>query len=1147
MNKFLSQYISIYRRYSRSINLERDFDDPDALNGYILTERSIAALKRIMQGIQGQDGNNAWTLTSVYGTGKSAFAHYVSSVVANNQAKVKVKALEIARITFGEKNQDYQNLTRSIPSQGYIRAVATAQREPISHTVIRALHKGIKSDWEFSETNQPLSINRLVNLEKQIREGNRVTSEEVSNLIPDLSNTIKKGIVIIIDELGKTLEYAAHHRGAEDLYLLQKLSELPKNQENPIYILGILHQSFAEYSQRLASVERNEWSKIQGRFEDIPFTESPMAMMRLIGQAVDKTKAEAFHCAIHNTASEWFSTLKKTISGEEIGLKTIFDVYPLHPIAALILPTLCQRYAQNDRTLFTFLTSREPFSLRNFLDETLIDNDPFPTVKLDRIYDYFVEATGIGLTSRPNLQRWVEIQDLINDSRYLDDDSLRVLKAIAILNLNSTIGMLRATRDLVILALCDSPCDNELKEYWNEIINQLLNRGIITHFKQLDELRIWQGSDFNVDKELNNFIEQENRTLAELLSGLRPLEPIIAQKHSYKTGTLRYFERIYLDDNQALQTVKMKDQASDGLIIYWLGDTLPNKIPDVTNEGTPILLIKGQQLDLLRIRSREYAGLKNIQITSPELKNDGVARKEVRYRLSETEKLLDDLLISAFELAISSNYCWVQGNKELLHSVTNFNSILSQVCDNIYHKTPILWNELINRRELTSQGSKARRQLITAMLENQDKEMLGLSGYGPEVSIYYSLLKKTGIHTQILDEENKWEISVPPSSSQIYSFWETIETFCITAKDKPQNLEKLYTQLSKPPYGIKQGSIPIMIAAVLLFHSDDVGVYQEGTFIPILGPEHFELLLKDPSRFSVKNFEVIGLRSEVFKQLESILIKRNFRAKIRNTTLLSIVTPLYQFVKNLPTYTKQTRNLTQESVNVLQALQETIEPDELIFTKLPIACGLAAIGVNDNCDSEVANQLKINLMKVLREINTAYDNLLSDCQKLIYDAFGISKEHTKLREDLKIRARNLMGKCVERNLRSFIQIAIDEDKSDKEWLEALIMVISDKPPESWTDGNIPEFQLRLSNLTRKFNNLEVLQNDISLQKDQFEARKITLTHPDGEEAHQMVWLDNSKEEEIEKYVQDILPRFPDSQRMKQMVLTKLTEILLKGD
>jgi len=95
-NKKLSHYFSLQRRYSRSINLERDLDSVEALEGYVLTKRAIDSLKRILNNFNSDEGGRAWTLTSVYGTGKSAFAHYLISLCAGSKNKMHIKALSIA-------------------------------------------------------------------------------------------------------------------------------------------------------------------------------------------------------------------------------------------------------------------------------------------------------------------------------------------------------------------------------------------------------------------------------------------------------------------------------------------------------------------------------------------------------------------------------------------------------------------------------------------------------------------------------------------------------------------------------------------------------------------------------------------------------------------------------------------------------------------------------------------------------------------------------------------------------------------------------------------------------------------------------------------------------------------------------------------
>ncbi len=54
----------------------------------------------------------------------------------------------------------------------------------------------------------------------------------------------------------------------------------------------------------------------------------------------------------------------------------------------------------------------------------------------------------------------------------------------------------------------------------------------------------------------------------------------------------------------------------------------------------------------------------------------------------------------------------------------------------------------------------------------------------------------------------------------------------------------------------------------------------------------------------------------------------------------------------------RSKRLSKEAVAVLQALQQTVEPDELLFTGLPQACGLPAIGTDEADDGSIAKNLR---------------------------------------------------------------------------------------------------------------------------------------------------------------------------------------------
>ena len=1143
MTKLLSEYFTVNRRFARSINLERDFDSENALQGYILTDRSIDVLKYILIGSENSDLTLATTITSVYGTGKSAFANFLSSLCAGEGNPVREMAFDIAQKSLD--NSQVEALRANIPKDGFLRAIATAQSEPLSHTIIRALASG---------TSKLKTIRaKIEGFTTQIANGEIVTNSDVLSLLKEVLKTAKKPVILIIDELGKSLDYAVLRQRNDDLYLLQQIAELKlykfQDKSQPFYFVGMLHQSFADYGHSLATVQRNEWSKIQGRFKDFAFSDLPRQMTKLMGQVVVSALPAKDDKKIITWAKSWYKQL--TLCGvKDISTDLLASTYPLHPIAALVLPILCNIYAQNDRSLFTFLASPEAYSFQNYLQETEFTED-FPLLKLDRIYDYFVEAIGTGFGSRPQLHKWVEIHTLINSmEQKVSTLELNLLKTIGILNLVDSVGEFKATPQLVTLALIDSPIDIS-KDGEAEIkflLNDFAYKSCIN--QRRDELRLWEGTDFNIEAELISAIATERESLAEILSSSFSLKPLIAQRHSYKTGTVRYFEFKYLDNSVTWKKLQCSNPSYDGMIAYWVDSLALTNYPELTAEGKPLVLITTANQGLLKAVAAEYKALQKLQSRS-ELMSDRVARAEVEYRLHQAELLLGRTFRETFDH--SQSECWVLGEKVAIARNQDFNAQLSNACDSIYDKSPVLRNELINRRELTGQAVKAMRTLIEAMLNHPEEKRLGLEGFGPETSIYESVLKQTGIHR----EENGILGFYPPNVQGIQSFWLAIENFCQSAVQKSLTLDKLYQELEAPPYGVKRGLIPLLLASVLLYHNDDVSIYKDGVFIPVLGAEHFELLVKHPQRFSVRYFEIIGVRSQVFRELEAILKSPNPKkidAKVRNVTMLSVVKPLFQFAKNLPAYTLKTKRISLQAQEVVKALSNAQEPDELIFNSLPVACGMEPIINGESADGAIiAKEFKSKLVKAIHEIQTAYESLLADCFSLLFEAFKVKEvedDKQRLRENLRVRASYIVNGCLERMLKRFAMAATDNAVNDKTWLESLLMIVSDKPAESWSDNDVVAFEMKLGDLARRFVNLEALQKGMeAMSKPKgFDAKRVTLSNPDGHEVHRLLWIDPEDREHLNVAIKEILskPMFKDSDRLKQGLVALLAEEVLKA-
>ena len=153
----LSEFVSVKRRYSRSVNLERDFGIPDSLLGYIPTSRAIDSIERFLRSFTFDNSVRAWTLTGSYGTGKSAFANFLTALCSPQGDEIYQSAIQILKQT--EKSNSLQRQIKSrLPESGLIRAVVTAQREPIARTVIRALNSGVTLYWQNIRGRRPDAI-----------------------------------------------------------------------------------------------------------------------------------------------------------------------------------------------------------------------------------------------------------------------------------------------------------------------------------------------------------------------------------------------------------------------------------------------------------------------------------------------------------------------------------------------------------------------------------------------------------------------------------------------------------------------------------------------------------------------------------------------------------------------------------------------------------------------------------------------------------------------------------------------------------------------------------------------------------------------------------------------------------------------------
>ncbi len=114
--------------------------------------------------------------------------------------------------------------------------------------------------------------------------------------------------VLVIDEFGKFLEYAAKNDPERELYFIQQLAEAAAQPDNNLLLIVTLHQSFDAYARSLGDAQRNEWEKVRGRLTEIAFNEP-------VEQLLYEKLADAFR-SLDNIVD--FTKIEVVSEGEEV-------------------------------------------------------------------------------------------------------------------------------------------------------------------------------------------------------------------------------------------------------------------------------------------------------------------------------------------------------------------------------------------------------------------------------------------------------------------------------------------------------------------------------------------------------------------------------------------------------------------------------------------------------------------------------------------------------------------------------------------------------------------------------------------------------------------------------------------------------------
>lgn len=1015
----LARSVTINRRFARSARVDTDLNGTPPLFGYVL-QSSVEKALSTMAASQIDSRQGAFTWTGPYGGGKSSAALLVANLIAG-EASNRKNARKIAGKPLATA------FAKAFPeTHGAWSVIAvTGNRSGLREAILAAA--AVSLDWDVAQTSA-------------------ATANDAA-LIDLLESAAKScgGILLLLDELGKLLEHEANVGG--DVHLLQDLAERATRSEGRLAVIGILHQSFDHYAARAARDARQEWAKVQGRYQDIAFLSGADETVALLGQAITAPQASA--CVLARAAAVAEGVAKRRPTDPEMLAQALARTWPLNPVTALLLgPVSRQRFAQNERSLFGFLSSAEQAGFQAFLAEASAEQDYGPA----RLWDYLAANFGMALAGSNDGARFSLAFEAIERAAAKGSAlHVEVAKTAAAIELFRNGSGLALADEFLTASV--APDDSGRV---GEITADLVEWSILIRQPRLGGYALFAGSDFDLEDAVGRATAPLDDTQLASLPKRVGLGFATAKRHYFRTGAMRTFDIvIHLaghESDAAILAARIAAQAERGCGCLALllndGSAKPVELSRLTKtvcemlSKAKVIAAVGSAAEsyALRASAADLLAIERIIRDHPQLEGDRIARREVAARQSAGI----DQLHRTLDVALGGSVWYIApGNAGQAQGALA--AVATALADAGYPQAPLLHSELLQREKPSSNAMAALRELGYAMIARGEEAELGIDGFPAEKGLYLTLLAPFGLHRA--DTSGAFGFHAPDASDAGRSL---TPAWKVASEAGDTNAEAIYAIWSKAPYGIKGGVMPILLLAYLLANQDRVAVYIDGIFQTSISEIFFDKLLQRPADIRIRPINR-SIREAAFLSG----LARAFGIE-EDGQSLPVAAALFQAFEALPQFALRTMRLSEQTLKLRAAIIGSNDPESLLFDALPTA---------------LAGKLDADtVLRALEECRAAYPALLEGMRLALARALGTDPISF---DGIAERAATLENLTNAYDFDAFARRAAAFDGGEGD-IEGLVSLLLHRPAHNWSDRDHDQALLEMAAYGRRFREFEAL-------------------------------------------------------------------------
>ena len=1027
----MNEMISVASGFQYSVNIGYDLNNNEKLKNFIPTQQALRLLGEVLLSTAHTSTERARILIGAYGKGKSHIVLMILSMLLKRERtlfeKTMPKIEENLRLSQIVENY-YEGPEKILP------VVITGSSTSLTQAFLLALQRTLSDNGLLGvmpETNYRAAIaviNRWKNefpgtfqqfsdsIDKPVTafiedlsnfnisayeqferiypsltagsEFNPFLGFDVVELYESVAKSLKKhgytGLYVVYDEFSKYLEANITEASLSDTKMLQDFAEkCNRSGATQLHLMLISHKEVANYIDKLPKQKVDGWRGVSERFLHIHLNNNFSQTYEIISSVIQKQPDlwQSFKEQHKSDFENLFVRYREhpLFSESEQELETaIYGCYPLHPVSTFVLPRLSERVAQNERTLFTFLSADGTSTLKSFLDTH--SGSEFSFITPDAIYDYFEPLFRKESYGGAIHNNYVLTSTIISQ---LPTTSLeaKIVKTISLIYLLAQFERLKPTKDEIVGIYETSYPIAEI----TTALNNLIEKEFVIYLKRSNGyLRLKKSSGIDIRSKIKDYVVANAHRMStkQILNDSNFDNYMYPSRYNDDREMTRYFTFVFIDENEVAAdtnwVIKSENIEGDGIIYAVIPHSQESiqHLKAVIQESSrgcsrQIFIVPKKFFDINRV-VQEYEAVCFLREDST---NDPILFEEYDMVYEDLRDVISSFLsMYTHPEKFQADY-FFDGEKRQVHRKAALTELMSDICDSVFSMTPVISNEAVNRNEITNIASNSRNKIVTGLLRNELEKNLGLSGSGQEVSIMRSTLIRTGI---LDDTTIPPRINLSPADERIRSMLTSIERFILSAKKNGSiTFDVLYEMLTLPEYhiGLRRGLIPIYLAAVIHEYKKQIVIMDKFGQVPISSDVMLQINA-DPGAFTLSFADWDPEKEEFIGKLAHTFSDYIVEAEKATNAYDYVVNAMRRWMLSLPKFSKESRTLPSGKkidpryVAMIKLLRQSNNGYKLLFEKMPQAFGYEgnfSVGLGENieaakrCYDSIIERLKQSL------------------------------------------------------------------------------------------------------------------------------------------------------------------------------------------